>query len=1211
MAVPCARGQRPWHPPGTNGPQDRLSPGSACIERVVTRLSGTFEKLSASEPTHNVLVNPPAGLALHVLGPVRLCRDGRPLALGTRKVQALLVVLVLDGGASRERLCALLWPGLDEPAARRNLRRELARLREAGAPEAVRADGDHLWPGPGLSCDLLQAEAALAQAAPEAALAAWHGEFAEGFHADGTPDFVPWLAAARERAGRLRLRTLEAAAAAAEARGDRLTALVHVQTLLAEDGLQERHHREAMRLLAANGQRENALRQFDVCQSLLAAELGLQPMAETVALARALRGEADPGAALAPLSLASAAPPAVPLPPNWLAQLPFVGRHADVARLQAGWTARSPLLVSGEAGVGKTRLAVDFAAAQGPYALVRCRPSDRETAFGAFARALRVLAGQPPDLRGLPAWVVTELARLLPELGPASPPLQTHGERLRFDEACLQAWCALAADSFDTIVLDDWHHADADSRALLARVAARRREQAGSGPIELLVCRDEDLPGLQALRETLDAVPVALQTLPPAAVYELVQRLSGAADPARFTDRLARATGGNAYFIAETLRDLAESALLAVDTDGRWRTPFDDVTQDYHELPMATSVRDAVLARVRRLGAGASRLLDAAALAGEPFGAALLASACAMSELDAVTALDQAAQAQLVRAHEEGGYGWGHDLARQALESALAPARRRLMHHRLALAAQALGAHPAAALHFEACGEAARAVPHRLAAGNAALALQALVEAARHWRLGLADQPAAAEHAALLARLCETEWKLGRPDQAQSCHERLQALLGGDTLQPMLHADLQVRLARYLVSSGRSQVALDLLDGSIAPPGDAQRLPWLLARVGALRQLGRVDEARTNGAESLLLTPPATRARAELLGSLATIEQASGHPQAALARAAECVALYTRLGDGLGQAQGLVFRGCFASETGDYSAAERDLRDAATLAARFGNVPLQRVAVYNLACNFSAQTRPDEALAALREGWPLADGAGGEEIKVMFRSLFIESHYVRGEWGLVWEHASHALGEVLAIAQPLSMIGVANAALEPLAVLGQWPQALPLVQALAGGLLDELAGGHEIWLACAQAALLQGDANAAAHWLARLRPLAELEQPRVRCRVLLLRVEQSLAVGQGADALSVLPTDDALGMNDELRLRALALRCAAAARADQPALQARARLALADPRAHAGAALQLERALGGVGLQTRVGQLAEGLNAWPQVQASFRATWLV
>lgn len=409
-----------------------------------------------------------------MLGPVQLCRAGRPLALGTRKAQALLMLLVLGGGASRERLCALLWPGLDEPAARRNLRRELARLREAGAPEALVADGDHLRPGPALACDLLQAEAALARGAPEAALAAWQGDFAEGMHADGTPAFAPWLAAARERAERLRLRTREAAAAAAEARGDLAAALAHVQSLLTEDGLQERHHREAMRLLAANGEREAALRQFDVCQSLLAAELGLQPMAETVALARSLRGENSAGAAVAPVP--SAAPPAVPLPPNWPAQLPFVGRHADVARLQAGWAARATLLISGEAGVGKTRLAVDFAAAHGPYALVRCRPGDRETAFGAFARALRVLAGQPPDLRGLPAWVVAELTRLLPELGPAPPPLRAPGERLRLDEACLQAWGALAVDSFDAIVLDDWHHADADSRTLLARVTARRHE---------------------------------------------------------------------------------------------------------------------------------------------------------------------------------------------------------------------------------------------------------------------------------------------------------------------------------------------------------------------------------------------------------------------------------------------------------------------------------------------------------------------------------------------------------------------------------------------------------------------------------------------------------------------------------------------------------------------------------------------------------------
>ena len=751
-------------------------------------------------------------------------------------------------------------------------------------------------------------------------------------------------------------------------------------------------------------------------------------------------------------------------------------------------------------------------------------------------------------------------------------------------------------------------------------MAARRGEaggaggQGGHGARLLLVCRDEDPAAVQALRDSFDAVPVPLAPLPTAAVYDLVQRLSGAADPMLFTERLARATGGNAFFIAETLRDLGESALLAVGDDGRWRTPFDELTHDYAELPMADSVRSAVLARVQRLGPAASRLLEAAALAGEPFGAALLASACALSELDALAALDQAAQAQIVRAHEEGGYGWGHDLARQALESALQPARRRVLQHRLALSAQALGAHPAAALHFEACGEATRAAPHRLAAGDAAHALQALAEAARHWRQGLADQPATAEQVALLARLCDIEWALGRPDAAQACHDRVHALLADNALAsllaPALRADALFRLARYLTFSNRSQAALTLLDTLKPPPDDPQRLRWLLVRIGALHQIGRIDEARADGAQALQLTSATGRDRAQLLASLATIEHAGGRPHVAVARANASVALYLQLDDGLGHARALVYRGCFQSEIGDHAAAETDLRDAATLAARVGNVPLQRVALYNLASNFAVQTRPDETLAAAREGWPLAAGPRVDEFTVMYRSLFIEAHHARGEWGLVWEHATQALDEVLVIGQPLSMIGVANAALEPLAMLGQWPRALALVQALSGGLMDELAGGDEVWLACAQAALLQGDPLAAVAWLARLRPLADVEQPRVACRMALLRAEQHLASGDVPRALAAVPGDGAPGMNDELRLRALALHCMAG---PSPTVLERVRLALTNPQAHAGAALLLERALaheiGNAALAARVDRLAQGLAAWPEVQASFRAAW--
>jgi DNA-binding SARP family transcriptional activator len=101
-------------------------------------------------------------IELQILGPVRLLSDGRTLPLKIRKGFALLLLLAIEGSLSRPRLCAWLWPALDESSARRNLRRELVRLRDAGAGAAVRADGDHLHPGIDLGCDLLRAEALLA-----------------------------------------------------------------------------------------------------------------------------------------------------------------------------------------------------------------------------------------------------------------------------------------------------------------------------------------------------------------------------------------------------------------------------------------------------------------------------------------------------------------------------------------------------------------------------------------------------------------------------------------------------------------------------------------------------------------------------------------------------------------------------------------------------------------------------------------------------------------------------------------------------------------------------------------------------------------------------------------------------------------------------------------------------------------------------------------
>jgi DNA-binding SARP family transcriptional activator/tetratricopeptide (TPR) repeat protein len=1134
-----------------------------------------------------------AVLELRVLGPVRLWRSGTPVPLTNRKTQALLLVLALDGGASRPHLCALLWPDLDEPSARRNLRRELARLREAGVPDAFRVDDDHLHPGATLSCDLLRAEAT-----PELALVPWQGELADGLQLDDAPLFAPWLSAARERALRLRLHALETAATAAEARADLPAALGHVQTLLSEDGLQERHHRQAMRLLAATGQREAALRQFERCQALLTTELGLAPMPETVAVAQSLRGTA-PAARPSPIRPLQA----------WPERLPFVGRAAEVARLQAAWARRTAVVIVGEAGVGKTRLATDFAASQGAYALVRCRSGDSDIAFGACARVLRVLAGEPPDLRGLDGWVVAEIARLLPELGPAPAPLRTQAEQLRFDEACIQAWLALSRGAFDALVLDDWQLADPASRTLLARAAARRREAGAEGAIELVCWRGaSDDPELLGLGAALAAETIALGPLSAEAVYELVRQLSGAADPVRFADRLCSATGGHPYFISETLRDLAETAVLDVDEQGRWRTPFDAVTQDYRELPMPASVREAVLARVRRLDAQTARLLEAAALAGEPFGAAWLASACALSELEAVQALEQAAQVELVRAHAAGGYAWAHDLARQALDSALEPVRRRLVHHRLALGAEALGASAEAARHFEACGEPRRAVTHRLAAGDAARALAALGEAGRHWQLGLADDPTPPQAATLLARLLEAEHGLGRLAEAESCRQRLEDLRAGTTLPPDVEVDAGHALARYLVRGKSAQAALVLLDTLPPPVDDSQRLRRLSLRMDALQQHGRIDEARALGEEALALIHPAHPERAELLASLAMLEFSAARFDAAVERANLFVTASRQRGDGMLIARSLQLRGAFEAERGNVDIAKADLREAAALAGRFGNRPTQLFALYNLAVTFLQQTRPADALPVALEGWALCAEQKGSEARTMFRALFIDGYFMVGDWGRAWAHIGPAIDEVIAIGQPMSIAGIAMAVLEPMAVLGQWPRAAALLAALDhDALAQSPQAGQPVWLACAVGALRRGDVGEARSWLERLGPPDAIENPRVRQRLALVDAQRCCCEGDLAGALARLPADDAPGMNDELKLRMLAVRCRASA---DTALLAQARAALADPRTNATAALELAQALGGDVLAAWLERLGASLADWPEVRASLRTTWL-
>jgi DNA-binding SARP family transcriptional activator len=269
-------------------------------------------------PTEYVCCGPPgrepmARLAAHLLGPFQVTLDGQPLTgFESDKARALLAYLVVETGwpHRRERLAGLLWPERCEQAARANLRRVLANLRQITGdreaephllsitPQTVQLDGSgDLWsdvaafaalqPAP-LRADL-QAQPAIDRA--ERAAALYRGEFLEGFSLAGSADLEEWVLVSRERYRRLVMQALRRLATHYERCGEFDRALAYAWRQVELDAWQEGAHLQVMRLLALDGQRAAALAQYETCRRLLHQELGVKPSAETTRLYERIRSE--------------------------------------------------------------------------------------------------------------------------------------------------------------------------------------------------------------------------------------------------------------------------------------------------------------------------------------------------------------------------------------------------------------------------------------------------------------------------------------------------------------------------------------------------------------------------------------------------------------------------------------------------------------------------------------------------------------------------------------------------------------------------------------------------------------------------------------------------------------------------------------------------------------------------------------------------------
>lgn len=213
--------------------------------------------------------------------------------MDTRKATALLAYLAVTGQPqARDSLAALLWPDAETERARGALRRTLSTLRTGLGGDELRVARLRIALDDGaIDLDVRRFRALVADDRLDDAAAAYTGDFLSGFTLRDSAQFDEWQAGQAEALRRELAGVLERLASSEEPR----RAIVYAKRWLELDPLHEPAHRALMRIHARAGDRVAAVRQFHECERILDRELGVAPLAETIALAHAIeRGEAEP-----------------------------------------------------------------------------------------------------------------------------------------------------------------------------------------------------------------------------------------------------------------------------------------------------------------------------------------------------------------------------------------------------------------------------------------------------------------------------------------------------------------------------------------------------------------------------------------------------------------------------------------------------------------------------------------------------------------------------------------------------------------------------------------------------------------------------------------------------------------------------------------------------------------------------------------------------
>jgi DNA-binding SARP family transcriptional activator len=828
--------------------------------------------------------------------------DDRSLgsALPGRQGRLLFAYLVLnrDRDCGRVELIDLLWPERPPAAAETALSALLSKLRRALGDGVLSGRSElRFAPREPIHVDLEASAAAVTQAESAIDDADW------GRAADHARDVLnvdlqtflpdcdgPWVNELRRELETIRLRGLEALAEACLRRGGRElgTAEQAARAAIAAAPFRESAHRLLMEIYEAAGNPAEALRAFEDLRILLRDELGTTPGQAAMGVhERVLRG-AVPVVAAVP---SDDGIPVVGWPAPLAAALErhaLVGRTRELDQLDEWWAdavtgSRALVLVAGDAGIGKTRLAAELGRrARDDGALVLYGRFDEE-ALAPYQPVVEMVRGWSSGaslepLRERLGIRAAELGILFGEFGPA--PSGEEGEsvphghdadarRLRFFDAVAALLGEAGSQAPLVLVFDDLHWADRPTLQLLKHLV--RAPQ----PRRALIVgtyRDAEVEAGDPLHELIGDVRregllrrLELTGLAEREVAELVMALGVAGAEPAFVHALHGETEGNPFFIEEVVRHLREGG--------------HDLQSDVSltEAGVPDGVREVTARRLRRLTADSRQALQVAAVIGRDFDYDVLEAVAPLQDDALIGALEEGVEARVLReAGPVGSYAFTHALVRATLYDGLSQLRRARLHGRVGEAIARLRSldidpHlPQLAHHFAQAApveQPQRAIDYALAAARRADRLLAWEEAAQHYRSALrarelAGAPDDRIRAELLLALGASEDRAGMEEEARSTFAAAAASARALSDMPLL---------------GRAALGF----------------------AGQWSILGRVDQARVALLEEALdgLGDEDSALRARLLARLALELYYSGEPDRRLGLSEEAVELARRLGD--------------------------------------------------------------------------------------------------------------------------------------------------------------------------------------------------------------------------------------------------------------------------------------------------------------------------